>query len=100
MDGGKSYDYEKGAFALKRFAFSDGVLSASTPAGSGGSEGCEVKVHEVYVLGFSARAPKGVEIRDRSVKFSQDAESEVLTIDGVDEEALSEEWRLNIKDSE
>lgn len=100
VDDGESYEYEKGAFVLRRFTFGDGVLSASTVAGSGGFKYCEAKVQKVYVLGFGGDAPKGVEIKGRSVNFSHDAESQVLTIDGVDEEALLGEWRLNIQYSE
>jgi mannosyl-oligosaccharide alpha-1,3-glucosidase len=59
MDDGKSFDYATGAYALRKFTYANGVLSAETIRGSEtGFGGEEAFVERIAIIGYSGPLPR------------------------------------------
>lgn len=95
LDDGRSYDHGRGHYAVRRFAFADGALTASTAGGGEKAfEGSEAAVERVVVLGWGGGLRR-VTADGREVGFERDGD--VVTVRRPGVKAGHGEWVVRLE---
>eukprot|EP00177_Eucheuma_denticulatum_P008851 GFKZ01016066.1.p1 GENE.GFKZ01016066.1~~GFKZ01016066.1.p1 ORF type:complete len:982 (+),score=166.39 GFKZ01016066.1:103-3048(+) len=97
LDDGKSYDYEKGSFVVRRFTFADNSLMAKTVK-DGGKDfvGSEAKIERVVILGYGKKAPKSAVVEEKEFGIVLAEDTGVLTVQNLDVAAAKDDWTLRL----
>lgn len=97
LDDGRTFDHQKGAYALRRFLYKDGELKATIASGGQVEfEGRDATIERVVLLGFGEE-PKSVKAGDRDIDFVLAKDTGVLTLQRVNLAAGFGEWTISIK---
>lgn len=102
MDDGRSFDFGKGAFALRKFEFKNGCLSASTVAGNAtGFVGEDSMVERIVVYGYTGAFPTRAVVTDPGTNETQDtdviaATPEKLVVRKPSVRAFSGTWTVEL----
>lgn len=98
LDDGKSYQYRSGAYAVRRFTFSNGELSAQTVSGGATAfEGSEAEIERVIILGYQGDSPKKVVTDSRVINFVHSKASGALTLQNPKVKAAYGTWKITIQ---
>ncbi|KAJ3133689.1 hypothetical protein HK100_004149 [Physocladia obscura] len=92
-DDGHSYEYTRGAYIHARFAYSNGVLSATTVRGNGRDAGLGSRVERIVLVGLKSGGVKSVVVEGSGKRLEFKSEGGVVVVKDP-KVIVGEEWKI------